>query len=262
MDLIHGLDILDDETFHNLLQLCESGLVGAAVAAPYCCKHSMATLRRPGPLPVRTPKFLDGLPSNSLTQQLAVRTAADRKVAAEYIEKQKKRVTIAMDDLIKLKRHSQIKDIVVFGCGDSGSFGLPASYQIEMGKCFDYYLISNGIRCVSTDMPVLHGILYDRMHMEDILRNRQLMIRFLKSLIRAHLTVLDLDVVEEDLLGLAAGLSEDPEERIQEVYKYPNLAQFRYALSKTDEVKESLNAAELPSSLAQHVQNRDGMYRM
>eukprot|EP00435_Cladocopium_sp_Y103_P068322 s917_g31.t1 len=76
VDLIHGHDILDDDTFHSLLCLCESGLVGAALAAPYCCKHSRATLRRPGPMPVRTPEFLDGVPGNSVAQQLAVQESA------------------------------------------------------------------------------------------------------------------------------------------------------------------------------------------
>ena len=56
--------MLDDDTFHNVLTIAESGLVGAALAAPSCCKHSRATLRRPGPLPVGTLSFLDGVPSN------------------------------------------------------------------------------------------------------------------------------------------------------------------------------------------------------
>ena len=76
VDLIHGWDILDDATFHSLLCSCESGLVGAALAAPYCCNHSMATLRRPGPKPVRTPQHLDSLPGNSVQQQLAVQESA------------------------------------------------------------------------------------------------------------------------------------------------------------------------------------------
>ena len=76
VDLIHGWDILDDDVFHQLLCLCESGLVGAALAAPYCCKHSRATLRRPGPKPVRTPEYLDGLPGNSVLQQIAVQESA------------------------------------------------------------------------------------------------------------------------------------------------------------------------------------------
>ena len=76
VDLIHGWDILDDDVFHSLLCLGESGLVGAALAAPYCCKHSRATLRRPGPRPVRTPEYLDGLPDNTVQQQLAVQESA------------------------------------------------------------------------------------------------------------------------------------------------------------------------------------------
>ena len=49
---------------------------GAALAAPYCCKHSRATLRPHGPAPVRTPQFLDGLPSNTIQQQIAVQESA------------------------------------------------------------------------------------------------------------------------------------------------------------------------------------------
>ena len=76
VDLIHGQDILDDDKFFHILKLAESGLIGAAVAAPYCCKHSRATLRRPGPRPVRTPEFMDGLPTNTTLQQLAVQESS------------------------------------------------------------------------------------------------------------------------------------------------------------------------------------------
>ena len=72
VDLIHGLDLLEDDTFESLLRLASSGRIGAALAAPYCCKHSRATLRPFGPAPVRTPEFLDGLPSNTTHQQIAV----------------------------------------------------------------------------------------------------------------------------------------------------------------------------------------------
>ena len=75
VDLIHGWDIWDDDVFHSLSRLCESVLVGAALA-PYCSKHSRATLRRPGSKPVRTPKHLDGLPDNTIQQQLAVQESA------------------------------------------------------------------------------------------------------------------------------------------------------------------------------------------
>ena len=76
VDLIHGHDLLDDGIFESVLLLAASGLIGAALAAPYCSKHSRATLRPPGPAPVRTPEFIDDLPSNSPLQQLAVEESA------------------------------------------------------------------------------------------------------------------------------------------------------------------------------------------
>ena len=71
------------------------------------------------------------------------RTPADRKVAAEFTEKQHRRVINAMDEIIKMRRHTMIRDIVVFGCGDSYSYGLPPSYGLEMGRCFEH-LIAGG----------------------------------------------------------------------------------------------------------------------
>ena len=76
VDLIHGHDLLDDEVFHDILMLAESGMIGAALAAPYCSKHSRATLRRPGPRPVRTPSHLDGVPDNTVDQQLSVQESS------------------------------------------------------------------------------------------------------------------------------------------------------------------------------------------
>ena len=76
VDLIHGHDLLDDDIFESVLLLAASGLIGAALAAPYCSKHSRATLRPDGPAPVRTPEYIDGLLSNSPLQQLAVEESA------------------------------------------------------------------------------------------------------------------------------------------------------------------------------------------
>ena len=76
LDIIHGYDLLDDDIFHDAMQLASSGLVAAAIAAPYCCHHSMAKLRKPGPPALRTPEHLDGVPSNSWEQQLAVQESA------------------------------------------------------------------------------------------------------------------------------------------------------------------------------------------
>ena len=76
VDLIHGHDLLDDVIFESVLLLAASGLIGAALAAPYCSKHSRATLRPAGPAPVRTPEHIDGLPSNCPLEQLAVEESA------------------------------------------------------------------------------------------------------------------------------------------------------------------------------------------
>ena len=76
IDIIHGHDLLDDDKFFEAMMLAESGLIGAGVAAPFCCKHSRATLTRPGPRPVRTPEFLDGVPSNSVARQLSVQESS------------------------------------------------------------------------------------------------------------------------------------------------------------------------------------------
>ena len=87
VDLIFGqhCDLLDDFVFQNVSNLAASVLVGAALAAPYCSKHSMATLRPNGPKPVRTPAALDGLPNNSALQDLEVQESAAVHDRARHI---------------------------------------------------------------------------------------------------------------------------------------------------------------------------------
>ena len=86
VDLIFGshCDLLDEEVYTNVVDLAASGLIGAALAAPYCSKHSMATLKPNGPKPVRTPQALDGLPSNTALQDYQVQesTAVQQTVNA------------------------------------------------------------------------------------------------------------------------------------------------------------------------------------
>ena len=159
----------------------------------------------------------------------------------------------AMDEIIKMRRHSMILDIVVFGCGDNDAFGLPPSYSLEMGRCFEH-LIAGGVRCISTCMPSMASIRYDRLHMTDLPMNRALMIKFTRSMIRAHLIVLQIEALEPELLQHCAFLDPDPEERMKLVYQYPNLAQFKFALSKTPEVRAALTEEALPTSLAQETQ--------
>ena len=184
------------------------------------------------------------------------RTPADRKVAAEFTEKQHRRVINAMDEIIKMRRHTMIRDIVVFGCGDSYSYGLPPSYGLEMGRCFEH-LIAGGVRCVSTCMPSAFSTRYDKLHMTDLPSNRTLMIKFLRSMIRAHLIVMQIEELEPILRQKASFLDDDPEERMKIVYQYPNLAQFKFSLSKTDQVQAALNREALPVSLAQEAQTAD-----
>ena len=48
VDLLFGdhCNLLDDSVMANLMHLAYSGLVSAALAAPYCCRHSVAKLIR------------------------------------------------------------------------------------------------------------------------------------------------------------------------------------------------------------------------
>ena len=87
VDIIFGqhCDLLDDKVFQNVVHLASSGMVGAAIAAPYCSKHSMATLKPNGPKPVRTPTALDGLPTNTALQDLQVQESAAVHDRARYI---------------------------------------------------------------------------------------------------------------------------------------------------------------------------------
>ena len=55
-------DILDDDFFSLLCRIADSGLVGAALAAPVCSKHSILRLRPGGPKPLRDFAFPIGRP--------------------------------------------------------------------------------------------------------------------------------------------------------------------------------------------------------
>ena len=63
-------------------------------------------------------------------------------------------------------------------------------------------------------------------------------------MIRAHLTVMEIEGTEDELREKAEFLDPDPEERIKIAYTYPNLAQFKLALSVLDEVRDHLNPRE------------------
>ena len=78
IDKINGAshDILDDSVFEAVLRLASSTLVSVSLAAPYCSKHSRATLFPGGPQPVRTPQEPEGCAANTLQQDIALQESA------------------------------------------------------------------------------------------------------------------------------------------------------------------------------------------
>ena len=78
VDLIHGpqFDLLNDDTFALLCAMADHGVIGAAMAAPICGEHTILKLRPGGPPAVRTPKFLDGLPTNNWDQAVRAQNSA------------------------------------------------------------------------------------------------------------------------------------------------------------------------------------------
>ena len=65
LDADAAFDILHDPTYELLLQVCWSGIVGAALFAPPCKEYSRLKLLPGGPPALRTPELLDGVPGLS-----------------------------------------------------------------------------------------------------------------------------------------------------------------------------------------------------
>ena len=64
--LDHRMDLLSDPSFESLLKLCASGAVAYGAASPPCAQYSRLKLQGgPGPPPLRTPEFLQGVPGLS-----------------------------------------------------------------------------------------------------------------------------------------------------------------------------------------------------
>ena len=78
IDKINGPshDILDESVFAAVLRLASSTLVSVSLAAPYCSKHSRATLFPGGPQPVRTPQEPEGCMANTLQQDIDLQESA------------------------------------------------------------------------------------------------------------------------------------------------------------------------------------------
>ena len=78
VDIIFGpeFDLLRDDRFELLCRVADSGLVGAASAAPVCSDHSVLRLKPGGPPPVRTPSELDGCLNNSWSATLSAQESS------------------------------------------------------------------------------------------------------------------------------------------------------------------------------------------
>ena len=56
------MDLLNDQSYEQLLRICSSGQVAYGAASPSCAHYSRLKLHRPGPKALRTPEALDGVP--------------------------------------------------------------------------------------------------------------------------------------------------------------------------------------------------------
>ena len=70
-------DILNDNIYESLLQLCWSGCIGLATSAPPCKEYSRLKMQPGGPPPLRTPEYMDGLPHLNKAQLEKVRQSKE-----------------------------------------------------------------------------------------------------------------------------------------------------------------------------------------
>ena len=62
------------------------------------------------------------------------KSEADRKVAAEYVDKQYKKVQRSLDGLVEIQNDPRVLSVQVIGNGDHSGYSLPPSYNREMCK--------------------------------------------------------------------------------------------------------------------------------
>lgn len=66
------MDLLNDQSYEQLLRICSSGQVAYGAASPSCAHYSRLKLHRPGPKALRTPEALDGVPGLNSMELLQV----------------------------------------------------------------------------------------------------------------------------------------------------------------------------------------------
>ena len=66
------MDLLNDQSYEQLLRICSSGQVSYGAASPSCAHSSRLKLHRPGPKALRTPEELQGVQGLSSQELLQV----------------------------------------------------------------------------------------------------------------------------------------------------------------------------------------------
>ena len=177
------------------------------------------------------------------------KSEADRKVAAEYVDKQYKKVQRSLDGLVEISKDPRVWSVQVIGNGDHSGYSLPPSYNREMGKHVNW-LAERGIQCVSSTM-LAQGGKYDNYHLHDHQFNRKLVYRFLRGAITFHLKYVELMSKQEDLKYYVRKFISSEQDRVAAVHLFPTMVQFRLALLGTQEVMEAVSAERKTAPPAQ-----------
>ena len=177
------------------------------------------------------------------------KSEADRKVAAEYVDKQYKKVQRSLDGLVEISKDPRVLSVQVIGNGDHSGYSLPPSYNREMGKHINW-LAERGIQCVNSTM-LAQGGKYDNYHLHDHHFNRKLVYRFLRGAITFHLKYVELMTKKEDLKYYVKKFISSEQDRVAAVHLFPTMVQFRLALLGTQEVMEAVSTEKKTATPAQ-----------
>ena len=177
------------------------------------------------------------------------KSEADRKVAAEYVDKQYQKVRRSLDGLVEIQNDPRVLSVQVIGNGDHSGFSLPPSYNREMGKHMNW-LSDRGIQCISPSI-LSQGRKYDNYHLHDHQFNRKLVYRFLRGAITFHLKYLEVMSKKEDLRYYVQEFISNEQDRVAAVHLFPTMVQFRLALQGTQEVMASLAPEKKTATPAQ-----------
>ena len=182
-------------------------------------------------------------------QTSMTRSEADRKVAADYVEKQHQKVLRSLDGLVEIQNDPRVLSVQVIGNGDHTSYSLPPSYNREMGKHMNW-LSSKGIQCISPSI-LSQGGKYDNYHLHDHQYNRKLVYRFLRGALTFHMKYLEVMSVKDYLRHYVQEFIENEQDRVAAVHLFPTMVQFRLALQNTQEVMASLAPEKKTATPAQ-----------